>query len=326
MFRTYITLFWICFLGAIVGSNTGKVCAQGTANTETNAFVMTTGDILKGEIASANEDGLVVRLYIGGFSDRVSWTRFTQETLQQLVKNPITEKFAEPFLDVPLDLKPKKAPIKKPFTPKPVDRIELPPAKGDFMGIMTAPSMMAILGLLFLANLFAAYEVALFRGRPVALVCGVSALLPIIGPLVFLSLPSLHDYSATAGPAHPSADTSAEHGAPSPTGGSGVLSMSKGGKAAAAALQPATYARNDVNFDRRFFETKFSGFFRMVLGDAEKEMVIVIKTVKDEYVARRFSRITGNEIHIQLARGGVADVGISFSEITQVQLRHKDGK
>lgn len=326
MFRTYITLVWICFLGGIAGPNAWNVSAQDTSNTETNAFVMTTGDILKGEIASANEDGLVVRLYIGGFSDRVSWTRFTQETLQQLVKNPITEKYAEPFVDVPLDLKPKKAPVKKPFTPRPVERIELPPAKGDFMAIMTAPSMMAILALLCLANLYAAYEVALFRGRPIALVCGVSALLPVVGPLIFLSLPSLHDFSSSGGPAHPSADTSAEHGAPSPAGGSGALSMSKGGHAAPTALQPATYTRNDVNFDRRFFETKFAGFFRMVLGDAEKEMVIVIKTVKNEYSAKRFARITGNEIHIQLARGGSADVGIAFSEITQVQLRHKDSK
>lgn len=334
MFRTYIIIVWVCLLGGIVGPNAWNASAQNTTNapanpsisSSTNEFVMTTGDILKGEIASANEDGLVVRLNIGGFSDRVSWTKFTQESLQQLAKNPQTQKFAEPFLDVPLDLKPKKAPVKKTFTPKPVERIELPPAKGDFIAAITAPATMTILALLCLANLFAAYEVALFRGRPVPLVCGVSALLPIVGPLVFLSLPSLHDYGASSEPSRPSAETSAEHGAPPPPGGSGALSMNKGGKAAATALQPATYSRNDTNFDRRFFETKFPGYFRMILGDAEKEMVIVIKTVKDEYLGRRFTRITGNEVHIQLARSGNADVGISFSEITQVQLRHKDAK
>jgi len=325
MFRIYIAVVWICLLGGVVRPNVWNAFAQDTTNASTNEFVMSTGDILKGEIASANEDGLVVRLYIGGFSDRVSWTRFTQETLQQLVKNPQARIFAEPFLDVPLDLKPKKAPVKKAFTPKPVERIELPPAKSDFMAVITAPAVMAILALLCLANLFTAYEVALFRGRPVPLVCGVSALLPVIGPLVFLSLPSLHDYGA-AEPAHPSAEASAEHGAPSPVGGSGALSMNKGGKAAHTALQPATYSRNDVNFDRRFFETKFPEFFRMVLGEAEKEMVIVIKTVRNEYIARRFSRITGNEVHIQLVRSGTSDVGVSFSEITQVQLRHKDAK
>jgi hypothetical protein len=326
MFRIYIIIVWVCLFGGIAGPNAWNASAQDTTNAPTNEFVMSTGDILKGEIASANEDGLVVRLNIGGFSDRVSWTKFTQETLQQLVKNPQAQKFAEPFLDVPLDLKPKTAPVKKAFTPKPVERIELPPAKGDFMAVITAPATMAILALLCLANLFAAYEVAIFRGRPVPLVCGISALLPIVGPLIFLSLPSLHDYSASAEPAHPSAEASAEHGAPSPAGGSGALSMNKGGKAAPTALQPVTYARNDTNFDRRFFETKFPGYFRVVLGEAEKEMVIVIKTVKDEHIGRRFTRITGNEIHIQLAHGGNADVGIAFSEITQVQLRHKDGK
>jgi hypothetical protein len=313
-------------LGSVATPNAWNARAQDTTNAPANEFVMSSGDILKGEIASANEDGLVVRLNIGGFSDRVSWTRFTQETLQQLVKNPQAQKFAEPFLDVPLDLKPKKAPIKKAFTPKPVERIELPPAKSDFMAVITAPMTMAILALLWLANLFAGYEAAIFRGRPVSMVCGVSALLPIVGPLVFLSLPSLHDYGASAGPAHPSAEVSSEYGAPPPPGGSGALSMSKGGKPAQSAFQPATYTRNDADFDRHFFETKFPGYFRLVLGAAEKEMVIVIKTVKDEYIVQRFSRITGNEIHVLLVRGSKSDIGISFSEIIQVELRHKDAK
>ena len=326
MFRIYITLVWVCLLGSIAGPRAWSASAQDTTNAPANEFVMSTGDILKGEIASANEDGLVVRLNIGGFSDRISWARLTQETIQNLVKIPQARAFAEPFLDVPLDLKPKKAPIKKAFTPKPVERIDLPPAKSDFMGVITAPAIVAILALLCLANLYAAFEVAKFRGRPVPLVCGVSALLPIVGPLVFLSLPSLHDFSAGGETAHLSPEASAEHGAPPPPGGSGALSMNKGGKPVAAGLQPATYARSDTNFDRRFFETKFPGYFRMVLGDAEKEMVVVIKTVKDEYIARRFTRITGNEMHVQLARGGNADVAVTFSEITQVQLRHKDAK
>lgn len=326
MFRIYIAIVWVCLLGSISVPNAWNVFAQDATNAPTNQYVMTTGDILKGEIASVNEDGLVVRLTIGGFSDRVPWTKFTQETLQTLVNNPQAKKFAEPFLDVPLDLKPKKAPVKKAFTPKPVERIELPPAKSDFLAVVTAPATIAFLALLWLANLYAAYEVAVFRGRPVPLICGVSALLPIVGPLVFLSLPSLHDYgAASAGPAHPSAEVSDQIGAPPPPGGSGALSMKKG-EAAHGSLQPAVYTRNEINFDRRFFETKFPGYFRVVLGAAEKQMVIVIKTVKEEYIVQRFSRITGNEIHLQLVRGSKTDVGVSFGEIIQVELCSKDSK
>jgi hypothetical protein len=105
---------------------------------------------------------------------------------------------------------------------------------------------------------------------------------------------------------------------------SSSLSMAKMEKAAPK-LRPATYTRNDTTFDRRFFETKFPGFFRVVLGDAEKDFVLVIRTVRDEYVAQRIARITAREMHIQL-RGTTIELVIPFGEITQVQVRHKDAR
>ena len=39
------------------------------------------------------------------------------------------------------------------------------------------------------ANLYAAYEVALFRKHNVLLTCAVSFILPVVGPIVFLSVP-----------------------------------------------------------------------------------------------------------------------------------------
>ena len=44
--------------------------------------------------------------------------------------------------------------------------------------------------LLYAANIYAGYEISIFRARPAALVCGVSAVLPFIGPIIFLSLPT----------------------------------------------------------------------------------------------------------------------------------------
>ena len=103
--------------------------------------------------------------------------------------------------------------------------------------------------------------------------------------------------------------------------------MSKGHSGGSTAtVQPAIYTRNDTTFDRRFFETKFSGFFRVVLGEAEKDYIIVVKTVRDEYMAKRIARITTNELHLQLLHGGGAEKSVSFGEIVQVQLRHKDAK
>ena len=40
------------------------------------------------------------------------------------------------------------------------------------------------------ANIYAGFEIAVFRARPKALVMGVAAVLPIVGPIIFLSLPT----------------------------------------------------------------------------------------------------------------------------------------
>src|SRR5438874_10693195 len=64
-------------------------------------FRLNNGDVLRGEAVSFNDDGLVVRLDIGGHSPRISWSKLTQETLQQLAKNPQSAKFVEPFIDLP---------------------------------------------------------------------------------------------------------------------------------------------------------------------------------------------------------------------------------
>ncbi len=325
MFRINIIILLVWLMGGANDFLAARAFAQQTKDVP-KEFHLLNGDILKGEVASANEEGLVVRLAVGGFSDRVAWPKFTQETLQVMTNTPALVKYAEPFIEVPLELKPKKATPKKPFLPKPVERIELPAKDTSFMAAVMAPSVLLLLVIIYGANVYSAYEIALFKGRPVPLVCGVSIVLPFVGPLVFLSLPGTN---VTEDDGQPVASTEGTYDVnfAIPTVNSGLSMANKGGgQKAQAGLQPVTYTRNETTFDRRFFETKFAGFFRVVLGDAEKEMVIVFKTVKNEYIARRISRISGNEVHVQLLRGGTADVGITFGEITQVILRHKDAK
>jgi hypothetical protein len=41
-------------------------------------------------------------------------------------------------------------------------------------------------------------------------------------------------------------------------------------------------------------------------------------------VAKRISRISSNEMHVQVLSGG--EVTVPFAEITSVTLRHKDAK
>lgn len=290
-----------------------------TASTIGAEYKLTNGDVINGTVASATEDGLVVRLRIGGFSDRVPWAKFTQDTLKLLAEDPKIKPLVEPFIEIPPEVKARKAAEKRAVHLKPVPRVELPTPETSFTSKITSPVLLFIIGALFAANVYAGYAAAVYRNRPPALASGVSVLLPVIGPILFLCLPT-HSNAETESE---SAAYSGEEYAPSPPGAavSSNLGVAKTDKPQSTKYQPATYSRDNTEFNRRFFETKFAGFFRLVLGDAEKEMVIVVKTPKQEYVAKRFARITSNEMRLQLLRDN--EVSVNFSEITQVQLRPK---
>jgi hypothetical protein len=284
-------------------------------------FKLTNGDVIRGEPAGFNSDGMIIRQEIGGFSDRISWARFTQESLKSLLDNPQAKKFVEPFIEVPIEVKKEKE-KKKEIIVKEPPRPDRPVPKSFFAGLMT-PSGFMVLGIIFFANLYAAYHIAQFRGRPVALVVGTSVILPIIGPAIFLAMPNTD--AAMAPPADaPAANTdvvSAEAKVAGMQSNLGLAAHQKGGPKQDSQAQ--VYKRTEVTMDRRFFETKFAGYFRMV--PENPDMVLVVKTAKQEYVARRISRISSAEVHLQLLRGG-AEVGVPFGEIFEVQVRHKDAK
>src|ERR1051326_5108588 len=63
-------------------------------------FKLANGNILRGELASADEDGLVVKLDVGGFSKREPWINFSQETLKELTKDPKVASLVEPFIEL----------------------------------------------------------------------------------------------------------------------------------------------------------------------------------------------------------------------------------
>ena len=289
-------------------------------------FKLTNGDVLRGEVGSMNEDGLVVRLAIGGFSDRISWTKLTQETLKKLATNPGAREYVEPFIEIPPEIKARQRPKKREFHPKAVPRVELPAGKTDFMATVSSPLNLAALGLLFAANLFAAYEVAVYRNRPIALVCGLSVVLPVIGPGIFLALPNREEafQEPSVEPADAAAVTHQTTTHPLAQGGLGIAKAEKSSGTGAAQL--AIYKRGDTTFNRRFFETKFPGFFRVVPSEAEKDLMLVIKTGKEEIQARRIARITANEMHLQLLHGGGKEASVTFGDIAQVQIRQKDSK
>jgi len=293
-------------------------------------YQLTNGDIINGKPASITEEGVVFSLDIGGFSRQVRWTRFTQESLKELAKDPKAKKFAEPFIDIPPEVRQQEK-KKKDITVRPVENRLPRHEKIRFLAAWTTPAGLMILLLLYGANIYAAYEVALFRNRPAALVCGLSAVLPVLGPLVFLSLPTLDEHGAEIHAPPESAEApvplphaAAAAGSVAAGGGLGIAKTAKE-EPSGGAMAPAVYKRGDFTFNRRFVETKFSGFFRVVPTEAEKDLVLVVRTNKNEYIAKRVSRISSNEMHLALLRSGVEQM-VPFADVTEFQIRHKDAK
>jgi hypothetical protein len=322
--RKFHSLWLIALLGWLFAVSAGA-----------DEFKLANGNVLRGEVGNTDEDGLVVKLDVGGFSKREPWINFSQETLKLLARDPKVATFVEPFIELePEQIKAREK--QKEIVVKPVpNRMErLAPNPGLAAAFVT-PIGLAILAVLMLANLYAAFEVALFRQQPVALVCGLSVLFPVIVPLIFLCLPARVPHAAADALAADAAAGEGQGGAKVktsstyPAAAAGGLTLAAAAKpdAGAAQTQPQNYTRGEFTFNRRFFETKFPGFFRVVPSEAEKDLVMVVKAVRGEYVGKRISRISMNEMHLQLQSGNAtAEVMVPFVEIQSVQIRHKDAK
>jgi hypothetical protein len=89
--------------------------------------------------------------------------------------------------------------------------------------------------------------------------------------------------------------------------------------------EPIIYRRGDFSFNRRFFETKLAGFFKLVPSEADKDLVLRIKSGRGEFTGRRITRTTPTELYLQVFKGDVtADEMIPFEEVLEVQVLHKD--
>jgi hypothetical protein len=289
-------------------------------------FRLANGNTLVGEIASADEDGMVVRLAIGGFSTRQPWVSFSQETLRELAKDPSYAEFVEPFIELTPEEWQMREQRREIIVREVMNRIPLPDPMPSFFGAFLAPGGLLLLVLLLAGNLYAAYEIALFRGHNPLAVCAVSFVLPLVGPIIFLSLPaSVPEEEEPAPAAAELADSSPLSGAVERSAGGLSLASADKPVVATAETQSQTYQRGEHTFNRRFFESKFPGFFRVVLGDAERDMLLVFRTPKQEYVGKRISRISMKELHLVLQSNN-SETSIPFSEITSVIVKHKDAK
>src|ERR1035437_4979563 len=116
---------------------------------------------------------------------REEWAKFSQDALKQLSANPKIKLLVEPFIEPDQSQRPAKPEIKV----NPVTRLERPAHPSLLGGLVKSSVGLFILLVLYAANLYAAFEVALIRARPIAQVVGLAAVLPVIAPVVFLVMP-----------------------------------------------------------------------------------------------------------------------------------------
>ena len=173
------------------------------------------GTSFQGEILKQDDNGLQLR--VGEVYTNIPWSTLSQDSLKQLASDPKIRPRVEPFIEPEVSQHPPKPEI----VIHDVKRLALPANPSIFGGLVSSSVGKFLLFVLFLANLYAAYEIAVVKARPPIQVMGLSAVLPIIGPIIFLLLPMLE---------HAPAAESVEHAAPAGT--AAAAAQAAGGKSA----------------------------------------------------------------------------------------------
>lgn len=298
-------------------------------------FKLKDGTEISGDVSGPNQVGVLFRYTegdnAGKFTKRYKWEEFSQETLADFKQDNRVKRYVELLIEIKTTdfgtVQDETLPERKPRPPvevKPVSKATREFADATVFGALFSGSGLILLLLIYGANLFAAYEVAYFRNYHFAVVCGTAAVVPVIGPLVFLCLPtrSKHAPVVDAGPQPgDTADVMNEEDeeeeavvevAPMPV----------------VAQIPATqvFKRGEVAINRRFIETKFAPFFRVIIGDNEKDLRLVIKSSKGEFVGNRVSKVTQTDMSLQITNESGASIEETFpiADIFEIQIRHKD--
>jgi hypothetical protein len=344
------------------------LCSLLAGIARADSFQLNDGSTVTGDIVSANDNGLRLRLPDGSYSDSVAWTKFSQDDLKRFAKDPKMQPFVAPFIEETEQQRIQKTEV---AVTQP-HRLRHPATTGLFGAMLSSTVGLFVIVLLYGAGIYAAYEVAMFRRRPPGLVCGLAAV-PVIGflsPILFLALPAQeaeeweeeayqpepaappqpHSFTvpgnpppaapvpAPGRPMSPNIPPARPPGAPKPASASIPLpegspeetSSLKFPQTAPAPQKPQLpqtqiFQRGAFMFNRRFFETKFPGFSGVTRREADKDMVLIIKSARGEYIADRISRISSNDFSIQVRKDQAThEVMIPFTEVQEVRLKHKD--
>ncbi|HWD20353.1 MAG TPA: hypothetical protein VHB20_13850 [Verrucomicrobiae bacterium] len=316
--------------------------------THADTYTLTDGSSVSGEpVSPYKDDGIVFKQGDTAFSDRITWDKFTQASIVKLrdaAKTASDREMVEPLVETSAEAAAKR----KEINVKPVELPPRPAHPPGILGLFGSPVGWFLFLTLYAANIFAAYEVSVYRKHPPGLVCGLAAipLAGVLSTIYFLFVPPkvvlddglehvTSDMQTTAIQSDlPVGSVRRTVGEKTPLPAQAMPTVppvpalpgnAPDPEAAAPLPAPIVYMRGEYSFNRRFFETKLTGFFRLVPSAEIKDLRILIRSSRGEFRGRRITRITPTELYLQVGEeGATADEMIPFTEVLELQVRHKD--
>lgn len=315
---------WICGFMAAIGAE---------------QYLMADGTTISGEIVTVDANGVMIKTGPDAYTDKLPWLKFSQDGLKKLADNPKAKPFAEPFIE------PSQESAKKEIKINDVPRLPNPPAENLFAALFTSSVGIVLIFLIYAANIFAGYEIAVFRVRPIGMGIGLAAVVPVLGPVILLLMPTqpqaapVEEIPVAAEPppephrftvpgvAAPVAEPEPVAAPPPPP--QEHIEIVASGFSGAPPPKPANeqteiFQRGQFMFNRRFFETKFAGFFGIARAEADRGKVLLVKTPGSLLTVERISRIGANDVHLEVVQGGDRqEIMVPFADIQQIQLKQR---
>ena len=280
-------------------------------------LTLTDGSSFTGEIIKFDDSGLLLNM-TGDVYTNLSWGRFSQESLKELAQNaklnskkPPVASMVEPFIEPPeSERKPKPEITLNPS----LIRLTRPANPSLLGGLVKSPLGLVILLVVYLANLYAGFEVAIVRARSIGQVVGISAILPILAPIIFLAMPIKVEVPPEVTPAEP---------APKPGARPEVQVTEASLKQAEEAKkpQPQIFARGKFTFNKRFIETKFAGFASVEPAGDAKMFTMEVKTGQGTFAVERIAQVGLTDVIFETVQRG--QVTVPFADIQEIKLNPK---
>ena len=217
-----------------------------------------------------------------------------------------------------------------------------PPANGMSAEVVFNPAGMFLVLLIMGLSGYAGYEIARFKGRPVKLVCVLSAVLPVLGPVFFLAMPP---QQASGAAQFASSDVTGATELPGATPLPAVRSLkyeddpdSPYANLAAGAVEETRYLDESApgtasvpvakslehyhSSEYEFTPAFFSEYFAQFVGEAaETTEALILRTNANEYSVRYISAVDATGLQfIFAAQGQWVEEFLAYADITEVEV------